>query len=138
MRHSAAAELGAFVERAPDAARATTTFAEAPREIIREQRCNAEWALRVQLDELLAQFTDIEDPYLREREADVRQVAERVLDALAGSRQRIAGEVRARGRHDPGGARPVAGRRDPVQQHQFAGFVTDLGGATSHTAIVAR
>ncbi len=44
-------------------------FSEAPREIIREQRCNAEWALRTQLDELTAQFDDIQDEYLREREA---------------------------------------------------------------------
>jgi hypothetical protein len=64
-------------------------FSEVPRDIIREQRCNAEWALRTQLDELMAQFSDIEDPYLREREDDVRQVAERVLGALEGSKRRM-------------------------------------------------
>ena len=51
-------------------------------DIIREQNCNAEWALRTQLDELLAQFSDIEDPYLREREDDVRQVAEQMLRGM--------------------------------------------------------
>src|SRR6185436_14127499 len=82
VRHSTAAELAPFVKvhvmLLEDAA-----FTDAPRDIIREQHCNAEWALRIQLDELMAQFSDIEDPYLREREDDVRQVAERVLGALA-------------------------------------------------------
>jgi len=71
VRHSAAAELAPFVKvhlmLLDDAA-----FTEAPRDIIREQHCNAEWALRLQLDELMAQFSDIEDPYLRAREDDVR------------------------------------------------------------------
>src|SRR5215831_512403 len=85
--HSAAAEIAPFV-RVHMMLLDDDAFAAAPRDIIREQRCNAEWALRVQLDELLAQFTDIADPYLRERAADVRQVAERVLAALAGSSKR--------------------------------------------------
>src|SRR5688572_17932224 len=76
VRHSSAAELAPLVNvhlmLLDDAA-----FTEAPRDIIREQHANAEWALRMQLDELMQQFADIEDPYLREREADVRQVAER-------------------------------------------------------------
>jgi phosphotransferase system enzyme I (PtsI) len=74
VRHSTSAELAPFV-KVHSMLLDDDAFTEAPREIIREQRCNAEWALRVQLDELLAQFTDIEDPYLREREADVRQAA---------------------------------------------------------------
>lgn len=137
VRHSTAAELAPFV-KVHSMLLEDDAFTEAPREIIREQRCNAEWALRVQLDELLAQFTDIEDPYLREREADVRQVAERVLAALAGSRQRIP--VKA-AREDA--TILVARDLSPAdvilfRSHPFAGFVTDLGGATSHTAIVAR
>src|SRR5438132_10720384 len=89
VRHSSAAELAPFVNvhllLLDDAA-----FSEAPRDIIREQHANAEWALRTQLDELLAQFTEIEDPYLKAREDDVRQVAERILGALAGTQRRIA------------------------------------------------
>ncbi len=138
VRHSAASELAPFVNvhlmLLEDAA-----FTEAPREIIREQRCNAEWALRIQLDELTAQFVDIEDEYLREREADVRQVAERVLTALAGSKRRIAIKPT---RAD---AEMVLIARDlsPAdvilfREHPFAAFVTDMGGATSHTAIIAR
>ena len=137
VRHSAAAELAPFVKvhlmLLEDAA-----FTEAPREIIREQHCNAEWALRIQLDELMAQFTDIEDVYLREREADVRQVAERILGALAGSQRRIATKPV---REDA--SILVARELSPAdvilfREHPFAAFVTDLGGATSHTAIVAR
>ena len=137
VRHSAASELAPFVKvhlmLLEDGA-----FSEAPREIIREQHCNAEWALRSQLDLLMAQFSDIEDPYLREREDDVRQVAERVLGALAGTQRRIATKpVLA------DAAILVARDLSPAdvilfREHPFAGFITDLGGATSHTAIVAR
>ncbi len=137
VRHSAAAELAPFVKvhlmLLDDAA-----FTDVPREIIRERHCNAEWALRQQLDELSAQFDEIEDPYLRGREEDVRQVAERVLEALAGSKRRIAVKP---SREDA--AILVARDLAPAdvilfRQHPFSAFVTDLGGATSHTAIIAR
>lgn len=116
-----------------------STLSGVPREIIENERCNAEWALQTQTDELLQQFDAIEDPYLRERRADVIQVAERVMKALSGQ---------------PGYVPPAAGDSEEnlvlvahdlspadvvlFKQHQFASFVTDLGGATSHTAIVAR
>ena len=137
VRHSASAELAPFVNvhlmLLDDVA-----FTEAPRELIRSRHCNAEWALRVQLDELMAQFSDIEDPYLREREDDVRQVAERILGALAGTKRRLPMKpVRE------GASILVARDLSPAdvilfREHPFAAFVTDLGGATSHTAIVAR
>jgi len=135
--HSTAAELAPFVNvhlmlLEDDA------FSQAPREIIREQRCNAEWALRSQLDELLAQFSGIEDPYLREREDDVRQVAERILLALSGTQRR---SLMKPVREDA--SILVARDLSPAdvilfREHPFSAFVTDLGGATSHTAIVAR
>jgi phosphoenolpyruvate-protein phosphotransferase (PTS system enzyme I) len=137
VRHGPAAELAPFVNvhllLLEDAA-----ISDAPRELIRDMHCNAEWALRTQLDELLKQFDDIEDPYLREREADVRQVAERVLGALAGTKRRIAVKPE---REDA--AILVARDLSPAdvilfREHPFAAFVTDMGGATSHTAIVAR
>ena len=137
VRHSASAELAPFVNvhlmLLDDVA-----FTEAPRELIRTRHCNAEWALRVQLDELMAQFSEIEDPYLREREDDVRQVAERILGALAGTKQRLPLKpVRE------GASILVARDLSPAdvilfREHPFAAFITDLGGATSHTAIVAR
>ena len=137
IRHSPSAELAPFVNvhmlLLEDAA-----FSEAPRDIIREQHCNAEWALRAQLDELLAQFSDIEDPYLREREDDVRQVAERILGALAGTQRRIAMKPVLED-----ASILVARDLSPAdvilfREHPFAAFITDLGGATSHTAIIAR
>ena len=137
VRHGPSAELAPFVNvhmlLLEDSA-----FSEAPRDIIREQHCNAEWALRAQLDELLAQFGDIEDPYLKAREDDVRQVAERVLGALAGSQRRIAMKPV---REDA--SILVARDLSPAdvilfRQHPFAAFITDMGGATSHTAIIAR
>jgi phosphotransferase system enzyme I (PtsI) len=55
-----------------------------PREIIRERRCNAEWALVQQMERLVHQFEQFDDPYLRERKFDVVQVVERVIKELLG------------------------------------------------------
>ena len=99
--------------------------------------CNAEWALKIQLDKLLEQFSKIEDAYLRERKADVRQVAERILKALLGrpgdAPTNNAEENTIIVAHDLSPTDVVL-----FKQHKFAGFITDLGGATSHTTIVAR
>jgi phosphotransferase system enzyme I (PtsI) len=110
---------------------------ETPKDLIRERRCNAEWALVQQMEQLVAQFEEIEDGYLRERKHDVVQVAERVLKALLGKARKIG----RRGRDEE--LIIVAHDLSPADTIQFkklkiGGFVTDLGGATSHTAIVAR
>ena len=60
------------------------TLSSAPREIIEAEKCNAEWALKVQMDALLEQFDQIEDNYLQERKADVIQVVERLMKVLLG------------------------------------------------------
>src|SRR5580704_7314240 len=113
------------------------TLHETPKHTIAEQLCNAEWALTQQLGVLIEQFDSIEDPYLRERKADVVQVVERVLKVLLGR---------------PGAVRPAAAEEETIlvahdlspadviqfKSHRFAAFLTDLGGVTSHTAIVAR
>jgi phosphotransferase system enzyme I (PtsI) len=133
---TAPAEMGAFVNLhlmiLNDAA-----LASAPRELIRTRRSNAEWALMQQIDLLSAQFDEIEDPYLRERKADIRQVAERVLKAMTGTGHAPPPPT------DVEQVVVVAHDLSPAdmmlfKQHQFAGFVTDVGGVTSHTAIVAR
>ena len=59
-----------------------STLSGTPRALIETEFCNAEWALKMQTDELLQQFDAIEDSYLRERRADVIQVAQRVMKAL--------------------------------------------------------
>jgi len=109
-----------------------------PRDIIATRRCNAEWALVQQMDLLVEQFEKIEDAYLRERKADVVQVVERVVKVLLGR----PGKLPARRRSDEQMI-VVAHDLSPAdtinfKQNLIGGFVTDLGGATSHTAIVAR
>jgi phosphoenolpyruvate-protein phosphotransferase (PTS system enzyme I) len=64
--------------------------------IIESELCNAEWALKVQMDALLAQFDAIEDGYLRERSTDVIQVVERVMKALSGQPGRASRRRRRR------------------------------------------
>ena len=115
-------------------------LAETPKELIRARHCNAEWALVQQMDQLVAQFDEIDDSYLRERKHDIVQAVERVLRALLGKPRRI---VRKGGKGEDGALVIVAHDLSPADTIQFknlkiAGFVTDLGGATSHTAIVAR
>jgi len=115
------------------------TLATMPCRIIETERCNAEWALKVQMDALLAQFEAIEDPYLRERRADVVQVVERIMKALSGQpgyNPPPPGDARRNSilvAHDLSPADVVQ-----FKPHQFASFITDLGGVTSHTAVVAR
>jgi phosphoenolpyruvate-protein phosphotransferase (PTS system enzyme I) len=116
-----------------------TMLSVVPRDIIIAEQCNAEWAVKVQMDALLAQFDEIEDAYLRERRADVFQVVERVLKALTGQ----PGYVPPPSAGSNGAVVLVARDLSPAdvvqfKQHQFASFITDLGGTTSHTAVVAR
>ena len=117
---------------------ADSMLSEAPKRGIRVNRCNAEWALAQQTEELVAQFEAIEDEYLRERRHDVRQVAEKVLKALMGHPGHVPMKAADEGEtilvaHDLSPSDMVLFKR-----HDFAGFITDLGGTTSHTAILAR
>ncbi|MBL8443605.1 MAG: phosphoenolpyruvate--protein phosphotransferase [Zoogloeaceae bacterium] len=111
---------------------------EAARVLIAERRCNAEWALVQQMEHLVEQFEQIEDPYLRERKADVVQVVERIVKVLLGQPGNLPPK-----RRDGLGTVVVAHDLSPAdtigfRDHNIAGFVTDVGGPTSHTAIVAR
>ena len=118
---------------------------------IEERFYNAEWALTSQLEVIGRQFDEMEDPYLRERKADMEQVAERVLASLKGTKVNLA-QVRPVARpqqelhlEDTQDVPLVLVAHDlspadmlQFKQSVFAGFVTDVGGKTSHTAIVAR
>ncbi|MFA6203665.1 MAG: phosphoenolpyruvate--protein phosphotransferase [Gallionella sp.] len=109
-----------------------------PREMVERENCNVEWAIKVQTDALAAQFDEFEDAYLRERQADVKQVAERLLKQLSGQ----PGHQPTHLRHDIDTIL-VAHDLSPADMIQFkpqqyAAFITDAGSATSHTAIVAR
>jgi phosphotransferase system enzyme I (PtsI) len=109
-------------------------------DLIRTRRYNVEWALTEQLERLSRHFDDIEDAYLRERKADIQQVVERVLKALAGASTSALPD----GIHGACSEMIVVAHdiapADMMQfkTQTFQGFVTDLGGRTSHTAIVAR
>ena len=113
-------------------------ISRAPITYIRETRCNAEWALKLERDALVAVFDAMDDPYLRTRKDDVEHVVNRVQVHLQGKR-----------RKEPPPGETVAGRiihaddltpADTVlMQHQgVAGFMTEFGGPNSHTAILAR
>ena len=119
-------------------------LAEKPLHLIRTQRLNAAWALTTELNDLLEQFAEIEDIYLKERGNDIRQVAERVLKALNSQQKDPLTDSEIIASSDFGvDAIIVAHDIAPhdmlrFKDQLFTGFVTDLGGKTSHTAIVAR
>ncbi|MCK9387466.1 MAG: phosphoenolpyruvate--protein phosphotransferase [Sulfuritalea sp.] len=110
------------------------------RELIRERRCNAEWAMVQQMQLVVDQFDEFEDAYLRERKQDIVQVVERVLKVLQGKARKLSRRKAVTADVD---LIVVANDLSPADTIQFkslriGGFVTDLGGSTSHTAIVAR
>ncbi|SAL42876.1 phosphoenolpyruvate-protein phosphotransferase [Caballeronia terrestris] len=112
-------------------------------DLVRTRRYNVEWALTEQLQILSRHFDDIEDEYLRERKADIEQVVERVLKALAGAPSTASLVVHNAASNGHNEMIVVAHDIAPADMLQFKtqafkGFVTDLGGRTSHTAIVAR
>ncbi len=123
------------------------TLAVATKTWIRERHYNAEWALSAQLEVMARQFDEMEDEYLRERKADIEQVVERLLRLLAPEPPQSGTRPPApAGGADFGGEEPlvlVANDVAPADMLQFkrsvfTGFVTDVGGRNSHTAIVAR
>ena len=120
---------------------------------ITERLYNAEWALTTQLEVIGRQFDEMEDEYLRERKADLEQVVDRILRHMKGVPAPVAPPVASPRRKtqqdlllDDTVDVPlvlVAHDLSPADMLQFkksvfAGFVTDVGGKTSHTAIVAR
>ena len=89
----APAELSAFVD-VHAMILSDPLLAEVPRQLIRERRCNAEWALVQQLEQITAQFDEIEDAYLRERKHDIVQVVERDPLRQLRARDRVAAHLR--------------------------------------------
>lgn len=122
---------------------------------VQDRLYNAEWALTAQLEQLSKQFDDMADPYLRERKADFEQVVERMLRSMRGVALPIPLPSAHTTAHTDSHATEateettrqpwvlVAHDLSPAdmlhfKQSVFTGFVTDVGGKTSHTAIVAR
>lgn len=139
-------ELGAFLD-VHALILSDAMIAKEPLNIIRTRQYNAEWALLTQIEGLSAQFDGIEDPYLRERKADIQQVAERVMKNLQGQ----AGESRPEPSQVLGGM-PEDTRVDMIvvaydispadmlhfRDRIFSGFISEVGSRNSHAAIVAR
>ena len=128
-------------------------LSEEPVRLIRERRYNAEWALTTQLQAVVEQFEEMDDEYIASRRADVEQVVERVLKILTGTAHSLslvaaeaeleADAARRAGReaHEP--MIVIAHDIAPADMLQFkkqvfAGFATDLGSLTAHTAILAK
>ena len=125
---------------------------------ITDRLYNAEWALTTQFELIARQFDEMEDAYLRERKADLEQVVERILRYMQG----VAAPLMSHNLRDKRELKQRSGQQDLLlgdtvdvplilvahdlspadmlqfKQSVFAGFVTDVGGKTSHTAIVAR
>lgn len=121
---------------------ADKSLSEVPIEIIRKESCNAEWAIKLQMDEIVEQFEAIEDEYLRERKHDVVQVVERVIKVLLGHPSQAPNQGKQKQQQESATilvAHDIS-PADAIQfkQHHFAAFITDVGGVTSHTAILAR
>ena len=122
------------------------TLTGATKQWIRDRHYNAEWALSAQLEVLARQFDEMEDEYLRERKADLEQVVERLLRAMARGPASSFAPAPGVAPRDFAGEDPlvlVANDIAPADMLQFkrsvfTGFITDVGGKTSHTAIVAR
>jgi phosphotransferase system enzyme I (PtsI) len=110
---------------------------ERARRLIKDDKAAAEWAVRTALDQIQAVFERIEDPYFRDRKSDVALVGERLLRNLVGVGDSASPE------EAPKGSIAIAHELSPADAAQLgraeaAGFCTEGGGRTSHTAIVAR
>ncbi|MFO1519370.1 MAG: phosphoenolpyruvate--protein phosphotransferase [bacterium] len=105
-------------------------------ESIKTERINAEWALQKTLEQLKKMFLNVDEEYFRERKNDVDYVGDRILKNLTGKSDETL-------RNIPAHSIVVAHDLSPADTSQLtkfrvAGFVTEIGGKTSHTAIIAR
>ena len=133
----APADISAFIE-AHLLMLDDTMLSERPIEIIKEQACNAEWALKLQREAITKVFETMDDPYIATRKDDVNHVIDRILRILV-----LGTGQKEEWSHDWSGQIVIADDLTPadtiVMQHQgVAGFVTETGGQLSHTAILAR
>ncbi len=142
-------ELRAIIENTPDDFRQQTSILETQEvllkdkllygktiEVIEQERVNAEWALRQVVAHLKTIFQGMSDPYLKERATDVVHLSERIMGNLVGTKQVNIGMIDKR-------VVLVAKDLSPAETSQIRlerikGFITDKGGKTSHTGIIAR
>jgi len=108
-----------------------------PIHIIKNERCNAEWAIKIQLDLIIEKFNQIKDSYIRERKHDVVQVAERVIKVLLGHQKK---KINFKNESSVILVAQDISPADTLQfkNHKYGAFITEMGGTNSHTAILAR
>ena len=134
---NAPAELGAFISLHLMLL-GDVTLSREPVDILKEQAINAEWALKIQTDRLSQQFDEIDDEYLRQRKQDMLQVVERIQKNLAGQSTELNLDANLLDdtiliAHDLSAADTLF-----FKDQRIEGFITDIGGPTSHTAILGR
>ncbi len=103
---------------------------------ITTEKMNAEWALKKSIQKIRQLFQQIDDGYIKERINDVEYVAERILRNLAGKEEESLSEINERViivAHDLSPADTSA-----MNIGKVMGFITEVGGPTSHTAIMAQ
>jgi len=113
-------------------------LSQVPIDLIRERQCNAEWALKIQRDQVVSIFEEMEDEYLRTRQNDIDHVINLIQKILFDQQYLVSEEVQTLA-----GSIIVADDLTPadtvlLQNQNIAGFITELGGPLSHTAIIAR
>lgn len=104
--------------------------------LIRQERVNAEWALSKVLEDLMEFFVKMDDPYIRERGSDIEHIVSRVMLNLSGRKHESVTDLKTPAiivAHDITPADTAQMDKAMVQ-----GFLTDVGGRTSHSAIMAR
>lgn len=142
-------ELRAIIKNAPDELLQQVYILEAHMELLKDkmligktidtiesESVNAEWALKKTENSVKAMFQTVEDPYLKERASDVAHISDRILRHLVGAETINIAEI---------GRRVILVAQDlspadasQINLERVKGFVTDHGGRTSHTSIVAR
>ena len=136
---NAPSEIGAFIEThllmMDDAALIDTVAAR-----ITNDLCNAEWALKLQSEELIDVFDQMDDSYLRTRRDDIAHVTARLQRVLLNQEQPVRPADPETDTPPPIVVADELAPADIILLHQqgIAGFVTEHGGPLSHTAILAR
>ncbi len=113
-------------------------FSQSVIDMIRLEKINAEWALDIVVSKFRASFEKVEDPYLRERGQDIKHIYERLARILVKGKQANIDRQSVKVKsiiiaHDLSPADTIQ-----LNLNRISGFVTDVGGRTSHTSIVAR
>ena len=113
-------------------------FTNAVINTIKEDKINAEWALDIVVSKFLSSFEKVEDSYLRERGQDIKYIYDRLVRILVKGKSSDINDFNIKGKviiaaHDLSPADTIQ-----LNLNKISGFITDVGGRTSHTSIVAR